>query len=100
MLRANRRFNTGCNLFPIVAAVLKPRAINIALFGVLGAVAGPASVYATTKLGVSPYLSARSLHDFIVAGTVSGAILGIIFGFAIWRIEPKSLPVETGEVFS
>ena len=79
-----------CVLFPIVGVMLKPRAFNIAVFSVLGALAGPASVYATAKLGLSPFLSARGLQDFILTGVVSGAILGLVFGFAVWRINATS----------
>lgn len=77
-----------CVIFPIVA-FLCPRKgpIDIAIFAVLGAVAGPVLVFALAKLGWPFFISPRSVGSFMRMAAASGAILGAVFGYAIWRID-------------
>lgn len=77
-----------CVLFPVFA-LLCPRKgpLDIAIFAVIGAVAGPVLVFAVAKLGWPFFISARSVGSFLRMAAASGAILGAVFGYAIWRID-------------
>ena len=77
-----------CVVFPVFA-ILCPRKgpSDIAIFAILGVVAGPILVFACAKLGWPFYISARSVGSFIRMAAASGAILGAVFGYAVWRID-------------
>jgi hypothetical protein len=88
ILAAKLAWPVTCVLFPAFAFVYRRRGpLDIAIFAILGAVAGPVLVFALAKLGWPIFISPRSVGSFLRMACASGAILGAIFGYAIWRID-------------
>ena len=85
-----------CVIFPITAFYCPRKGpFDIAIFVILGAVAGPIAIFATVKLGWPLFISPRSVGSFMRMAATSGAVLGAIFGYAIWRIDRITKAIAT-----
>jgi hypothetical protein len=81
-----------CVILPLTAFIL-PRlgALSPFVFLVIGAAAELAVTYLTIVLGLE-FVNPTNLHGFLRAGLLAGAVVGLVFGFVLWRIDHLMQP--------
>ncbi len=80
-----------CVIFPLTAMFWVSRHWWASfVYMMFGLICGPLSFY-LVSIASDPIMNAASRRDFALAATFSGAIVGLIFGFAIWTLDRGAL---------
>ena len=74
-----------CVVFPLAALFARGDARAPWLFAAIGAIAGAATAYGWIALGLKPLQG--EVAQYLAAGATGGLGAGLIFGFALWRID-------------
>lgn len=85
VLGASWAWPLTCVVFPLAALFVRGSARTPFLFAAIGAVGGAAVAYGWIALGLKPLQS--DVAQYLAAGATGGLGAGMIFGFALWRID-------------
>lgn len=81
-----------CVILPLAAVFLRPVThVSVLAFVLIGLVGGPLSFASISLVSGGPV----HLDTLAIASAVTGAILGAIFGFALWRYDKIRERAET-----
>jgi hypothetical protein len=74
-----------CVVFPLAALFVRGSTRTPWLFAAIGAGAGAVTAYGWIALGLKPLQA--DIAQYLAAGATGGLGAGMIFGFALWRID-------------
>ena len=88
MFGAQFAWPVTCILFPLIGLVRQPATMSTAfVLSGCGALLGASITYARFVTQTILFVNPQDHLRFVVASAISGAVLGGVFGFSLWRFD-------------